>query len=233
MRSERIRPCIGAAATALFVLALGTPLDARLPGTMNFQNITATHIDQAVPESPNNEKEVEFGDIDNDGDLDVVVANAFSDFGTKLNKLYRNDGGVFNEISGVPVIPGFNSPDVSRNAFLRDYNGDGWLDIIIVNDANTSGDGGRTKIYINQHPGGVFSHFTEEGLARLGSDTGGAACGAVSADVDNDGDHDLYVGNYPGPSQDTMYLNNGNGFGSPVRRYPRTAITPSMWPPPT
>ena len=179
----------------------------QLPGTLNFSNVTAERINQTIGETSSNEKEVEFGDFDNDGDLDVVVANAYSDFGQRRNKLYRNDNGVFNEVSGNPVIPGFTGTDVSRNAFFRDYDLDGWLDIIIVNDHNTPGDPGRTKIYMNQHPGGVFSHYTEEGLARLGAGTGGAACSGVSIDADMDGDDDLYVGNYPGPSQDTMYFN--------------------------
>ncbi len=183
-------------------------LGQQLPGTMNFKDVTATRIDQNVAELSQNEKEVEFGDFDNDNDLDVVIANAHSDFNQRKNKLYQNNGGVFVEISGAPAIPGFTGTDVSRNAFFRDYDLDGWLDIIIVNDNNTAGDPGRTKIYINQHPGDVFSHYTEEGLARLGSGTGGAACGAVSIDADMDGDWDLYVGNYPGPSQDTMYFNN-------------------------
>ena len=185
-------------------------------GTLNYRNVTATRVHPTIAEQSSNEKEVEVGDFDNDGDLDVMIANAFSDFGQRRNKLYRNDGGDFQEISGNPVIPGFSGADVSRNAFFRDYDLDGWLDIIIVNDNNTSGDPGRTKVYINQHPGGAFSNFTEEGVARLGSGTGGAACGAVSFDPDMDGDMDLYVGNYPGPSQDTMYFNDGLGFFTDV-----------------
>ncbi len=181
-------------------------------GTLNYRDVTAPYVHQAVAEQSNNEKEVELGDFDNDGDLDVVIAVAYSDFGQRRNKLYRNDGGHFFEISGNPAIPGFTGTDVSRNAFFRDYDLDGWLDILIVNDNNTGGDAGRTKIYMNKHPGGVFSTFAEEGLARLGSGTGGAACGATSFDADMDGDFDLYVGNYPGPSQDTMYFNDGLGF---------------------
>ena len=198
------------AATAF--IAGGVWAGDAVPGSINFQNQTGSRVVQTVAEMAQNEKEVEFGDFDNDSDLDVVVANAYSDFGTRKNKLYRNDGGTFQEVSGAPIIPLFATPDVARNAFFRDYDGDGWLDIIVVCDANTSGDGGRTKIYINQHPGDVFSHFTEEGNARLGPSTGGAACGSISHDSDGDGFADLYVGNYPGPSQDTMYLNDQTGF---------------------
>jgi hypothetical protein len=201
----------------LSFLACVPPASAgSLNGTLDFRNVTAARIHQTVAEVQSNEKEVEYGDFDNDGDLDVVIANAYSDFGTRKNKLYRNDDGVFNEISGGPAIPGFTTADVARNAFFRDYDLDGWLDIIIVCDANTAGDGGRTKIYMNQHPGGAFASFNEEGLVRLGASTGGAACGGNSIDADMDGDWDLYVGNYPGPSQDTMYFNNGAGFFASV-----------------
>ena len=198
--------------TVLIVAAVlwaagGTASADQLPGTLNFANVTESRLNQVWGELDSNEKEVETGDFDNDGDLDVVIANAHSDFGARRNKLYRNDDGVFNEISGTPTVD-FNSTDVSRNAFFRDYNLDGWLDIIIVNDANTSGQGGRTKLYMNVQIDGEFDHFNEEGLDRLGPDMGGAACGAVSIDVDLDGDADLYVGNYPFPSQDTLYLND-------------------------
>ncbi len=179
-----------------------------LSGVLNFRNVTGQRVVMTVEESANNEKEVEFGDFDQDNDLDVVIANAYSDFGQRRNKLYRNDGGIFLEVSGSPIISGFSGTDVSRNAFFRDYDLDGWLDIIIVNDNNTAGDPGRTKIYMNQHSAGQFTDYVEDGLARLGSGTGGAACGGYSFDADMDGDQDLYVGNYPGPSQDTMYFNN-------------------------
>lgn len=208
----------GMMTTVAAVLAIGVGAGAqeRWPGTLHFRNVTATNIVQTVPETSDNEKEVEFGDFDKDGDLDVVIANAISDFGPKRNKLYRNDGGVFREVSGAPIISGFSVQDVTRNAFFRDYDLDGWLDIIVVNDRNNTGESGRTKIYMNQHPGGVFTHFTEEGNTRLGAGTGGAACGGVSIDADEDGDFDLYVGNYPFSPQDTLYLNDGHGFFTSV-----------------
>ena len=81
-------------------------LEGRLPGTLNFQDLTATHVRMTVVEDGCtssggcNEKEVEYGDFDNDGDLDVAVAVAHSDFGQRRNKLYRNDSTVFVEVSG-------------------------------------------------------------------------------------------------------------------------------------
>ncbi|MCH8342973.1 MAG: VCBS repeat-containing protein [Planctomycetes bacterium] len=182
----------------------------QLPGTLNYQNVSGARINQTVPEGGTSEKEVEYGDFDNDGDLDVVIAVAHSDFGQRKNKMYRNDDGVFNEISATVPLFTTGMGDVARNAFFRDYDLDGWLDLIIVCDNNTGGDPGRTKYWRNVHAGGVHTGWVEEGNARLGPSTGGAACGAVSINPDMDGDFDLYVGNYPGPSQDTMYFNRND-----------------------
>ena len=173
--------------------------------TLDFDNITSSNVNQTVAESSSNEKEVEFGDYDGDGDLDVVIAVGSGDFGQRRNKLYRNDNGVLNEVSGAPVISGFSFTDTSRNAFFRDFDGDGDLDIIIINDSN-SGDGGndspgKTKYFRNDN--GTFVNDS----SKLGGITG-AACGGVSDDFDNDGDPDLMLCNYPGPSQDALGRND-------------------------
>ncbi len=181
--------------------------------TLSFDNITASNVNQTVNEVATNEKDIDFGDYDNDGDVDVVIAIAESDFGQRRNKLYRNDNGVLNEVSGAPVIPGFSNTDTSRSAFFRDYNNDGLLDIIIVNDSN-SGTGsndapGKTKLYL-QNGSGVFVNTSQ----NLANQTG-AACSGISADFDGNGLDDLMMCNYPNTSQDSLGLNgiNGNSAG--------------------
>ena len=134
-----------------------------------------------------------------------MIAVAHSDFGMRRNKLYRNDDGVFNEVSGAPIIPGFSDTDVSRNALWRDYDGDGWLDIWIVNDGNSQSD----RLYIAQIVGGQFSHYVDETAARLPNPNTGPSDGAVSIDADQDGDFDVYIGNEPNSSQDRMFFNDG------------------------
>jgi hypothetical protein len=188
---------------AWFVSSAGIA-EGRLPGMLYFVDASDA-MRPAVNETEDNEKEIDVGDYDGDGDLDVAIVAGFSDFGARRNKLYQNDSGLLTEVSATRV-PGFAIADTSRNIFMRDYDGDGMLDIIVVNDRNSTGEAGRTKYYRNDN-----GDFIEEGLARIGESSGGAACGAVSVDVNGDGMPDLYVGNYPGPSQDTLFFNDGEG----------------------
>lgn len=194
-------------------LAICAPTMAGVGAGLNFENVTATRIAQTVAESSGNEKQVELGDFDRDGDLDVVVGAALGDFNGRRNKLYRNDNGVFNEISGSPVISGFSNADVSRAIFFRDFDGDGWVDIYLVNDSNSDAD----IYYRNNHPGNVFASFIDETAARVPSGGNlGASCSGVAEDFNGDGFIDVYAGNYPFDSQDRMIFNDGLGVFSQV-----------------
>ncbi len=215
-------PISPAAVVGLLTLLAGSGVGAgtQLPGTLNFQNVTSGRINQTVGEQTSNEKELDIGDFDNDGDLDVVIANAHSDFGQRRNKLYRNDDGVFVEISGPPIIPDFSGTDVSRSVFMRDYDGDGWLDIYVMNDGNSMAD----KILINVQQDGKFSHFVDETADRMpfqdfgctGFGCTGSSNSGVSIDVDLDGDFDIYSANGSGSAQDRLYLNDGRGVFTDV-----------------
>ncbi len=186
------------------VFAVGAALSASaLAAPLHYVNVTGTRVVQTVAETTDNEKSIDIGDIDNDGDLDVVVGIALSDFGARKNKLYRNDNGVLTEITS-SAIPAFLSARVTRVVFLRDYNNDGWMDIYVVNDSNSNAD----RLFINQHPGGVFQNFTEmTGLPSGGML--GASCSGVSEDFDGDGNIDVNMGNYPNDSQDRLIMNDG------------------------
>ncbi len=185
-----------------------TGVEILLNETLNFRNVTAKKVMPRVNETTNNEKQLDVGDFDNDGDLDAVMAISLDAFGQRRNKLWRNDNGVMVEVSGTSAITGFNVRDNSRTAFLRDYDNDGWLDIIVINDSNSGGDVGRTKYFSNKHPNGTFSHFEDES-SRLNGATG-AACDGASDDFNN-GHQDLYLGNYPFNSQDYLGFNDGTG----------------------
>ncbi len=90
---------------------------------------------------------------------------------------------------------------------LFDYDNDEDLDIYLVNGSWLELPPGKEqpidRLFRNDG-NWKFTDVTKE--AGLGSPHWGCACGV--ADIDNDGDRDLYVANW-GPNQ--LYLNNGDG----------------------
>jgi hypothetical protein len=92
-------------------------------------------------------------------------------------------------------------------AAFFDYDGDGHLDLYVVNGSTFEKYEGRkgpgNALYRNQGDG-RFAEATDQAGVRHG----GWGLGAAVGDVDNDGHPDLYVTNY-GPN--TLYLNQGDG----------------------
>ena len=134
-------------------------------------------------------------DYDNDGDLDMYVVNCGP------NALYRNEGGgTFTKIqTGVLVADG----DCSNGASWGDYDNDGDFDVFV-----SSGDDHSNRLYQNQG-GGVFVQITNGAIVTDNSNSWGSAW----ADLDNDGDLDLFVANSaePDPRDNFIYINNGDG----------------------
>ena len=199
---------------AIAIFLISNVVYAQIPNlqqnTLNFKDITSTNLVQTVIENAGlNEKDFEFADYDNDGDLDCVMSVGRGAFGQRFNKLYRNDNGILIEVSGDPVIPGFGFNDTARAAFFRDFDLDGFADIVVVCDSNsgtaTNNSPGKTKYFRNV--GGT--HFINES-ERLGGITGSAANGTV-ADFDSNGLPDLIMINEPSISQDSLALNGVNG----------------------
>ena len=100
---------------------------------------------------------------------------------------------------------------VGSGAAFFDDDGDGWLDLYIVNGAPMPGYRGPTSPnahYRNQRDG-TFAEVT----ASAGTGDAGFGMGAAVGDYDNDGDADLYVTNY-GPN--VLYRNEGGGIFADV-----------------
>ncbi len=76
-------------------------------------------------------------DYDNDGDLDVVVASLAS-----TEKVYRNDSGTFNRVTGVIAA----QADATLDLAIGDVNGDGRYDIVTAQGEAPSF---LDKVYVN------------------------------------------------------------------------------------
>jgi hypothetical protein len=134
-----------------------------------------------------------WADYDNDGDIDLFVANAI----VQSNFLYRNDGnGSFTKItSGTIVNDGGNSFGCSWG----DYDNDGDLDLFVTN-------GGNQSNFLYRNDGnGSFTKITSGTIVNDGGDSRGSSWG----DYDNDGDLDLFVAN--DIQSNFLYRNDGNG----------------------
>jgi len=154
-----------------------------------------------------------FADFDNDGAQDLVLA-AYG-----RTRLFRNEGGTFAEVGGkAGVAPVGNASSVA----VFDYDDDGWLDLMVGNyyadfdlwhltttkilqtDFQNARNGGKKRLYHNNHDG-TFTEVSEKaGIADTGwtLDIG-------TGDLDDDGYMDVYVANDFGT--DVLYRNNRNG----------------------
>jgi len=136
---------------------------------------------------------VALGDVDGDGDLDLVCGNDGAPTNRK-NTLYRNDGGT---LSPEPTwSSSIQSP--TQAVALGDVDGDGDLDLVCGNF------GSANTLYLNE--GGTFSAMPYWASPAPHRQTTAVALG----DLDGDGDLDLLCGNFEGPN--TVYLNDGAGF---------------------
>jgi enediyne biosynthesis protein E4 len=170
-----------------------------------------------------------FFDYDNDGWLDVFLVDGGSLTSPAVDKtarhrLYRNRGnGTFEDVS---TSSGIRHTAYGMGACAADVNNDGWIDLYITSV-------GPNALYLSSG-GKTFTDVTKTaGVA--GGPVFSASC--AFADVDRDGDVDLFVVNYVdarvdnnifcgdvgrkyriychpltfAPLRNTLYRNNGSG----------------------
>jgi len=134
-----------------------------------------------------------WGDYDNDGDLDLFVANR----NNQNNFLYLNNGNAtFTKISSGSIV---NDGGHSEACSWGDYDNDGDLDLFVANRYNQN-----NFLYLN-NGNGTFTKVTSGSIVNDGGDSQGGSWG----DYDNDGDLDLFVANRNNQNN-FLYLNNGN-----------------------
>ncbi len=134
---------------------------------------------------------VTVGDVDGDGDLDVLTANYNG--GTVSVRL---NGGTATFASSPDVAVGSGPIDVA----VGDVDGDGDLDLLAANFL-----GGTVSVRLNNGTG------TFAGSANVA--VGGGPIGVTLGDVDGDGDLDLLAANYNSNTV-SVRLNGGDATGS-------------------
>jgi len=136
-----------------------------------------------------------WGDYNNDGFIDLFVANA----GPAVDFLYQNNGnGTFTKITTGPVV---TESAHSSGGSWGDYDNDGDLDLLVTCGVVGTG---YNRLFMNNGDGS-FTKITADPIATYNHWAGGSSWG----DIDNDGDIDLFIGGYDGIN--LLFTNNGNG----------------------
>lgn len=139
----------------------------------------------------------DFGDIDNDGDLDAIVIN----HGTGPNLMRNNGNGTFTEVTaGSGLLPTLSPQDFyGIQGFFRDFNNDGYLDLMVSGDHH--------YLFYNNGDGTFQNAPNPFNSNQIQSFSVG--------DLNHDGFLDIYAGyasglNSPTTTRDRIWLNQGN-----------------------
>ncbi|MCC7534584.1 MAG: VCBS repeat-containing protein, partial [Deltaproteobacteria bacterium] len=147
----------------------------------------------AIPARDDQTSHLALGDVDGDGDLDLVTANDAED--DVHVRLLLNDGRARFSEALPAAVPA--SPERARRVLLGDLDRDGDLDLVATGR-------GQDHVYLNDGHG----RFVDTTLLALPLDDG-SGDGAALGDLDLDGDLDLVVGN--GGLPERAYMNQGDG----------------------
>ncbi len=162
-------------------------------------------------------------DIDGDGYLDIYVSVSGPEWSTpaeRSNLLFKNNGDrTFTEAAGGY---GIDDTGFTNHSVFLDYDGDGCLDLFLLNNSprdfsrgedsrHPAGIRGETpdshnQLYRNNCHGTFTNVSTGAGILR----EAGYGLGAVVADLNRDGWPDIYVSNDGSPN-DVLYVNDGAG----------------------
>lgn len=157
-----------------------------------------------------------WGDIDNDGFLDVFICNR-GEYVLRENYLFKNNGdGTFTDISNAAGIDAGNH--LSFCSAFFDYNNDGWQDIYIANDKIQN-----TNILYKNNGDGTFTDVSEVSNTNIAID----AMSVTIADYNGDTWFDIYVTN--GTQGNYLLKNNGDGTFSNIAPNTGTMFNSIAW----
>lgn len=141
-----------------------------------------------------NSGSLDWGDYDNDGDLDLLIT------GSNTTILYKNTAGSFSSVgTGLPGM-------IHSDAAWGDYDGDGDLDLAMVGRNSTSG-------IISK----IFRNDGSDTFTDISAGLTGVRYSSVDwGDFDNDGDLDLLLAGYDGSSVHAKVYQNNSGTFSDI-----------------
>ena len=143
---------------------------------------------------------LELVDVDNDWDLDIATSCKLCE----SSALYDNDGGgTFTDVTEQRM------PHFTNNYELTalDLDGDGYLDLVTVNDGDDLGNGPSEHVFRNDRAGGYVDATAQWWPPDANQGWDDNVVGGL--DIDSDGDADFVIGSLDGP--DRLLVNDGTG----------------------
>lgn len=206
-----------------------------------YTNVAGGGASGFVTDVSTSEGGIAFGDLDEDGDLDIIVAAGGAG---NTNQFFQNDGaGNFTDVS---ATSGINSAAGGRDVVFGDFNHDGRLDVYFAGN-------GSNELWLNQGDqvgaDGIPEFVEVAGQAGADVDDAGDGRAACVGDIDGDGDLDVFVGNegtanavFTNDINDSRFLkvivrgkgsamagSNVDAVGAVVRISDSLTATPMQW----
>ena len=145
------------------------------------------------------------GDFDSDGYEDLVISQWSDHDQSSKQSLFKNNSGVFQDISGTTAI---NHEGRDITAITADYDNDGFLDLLFINSL-------KSRLYKNDGKGKFIDMTSTIGIDFISN---GIKAGFL--DYDLEGDLDLYVAS---GSVNQLYRNNADGTFTEISNKSGTA----------
>ncbi|MCZ6493765.1 MAG: VCBS repeat-containing protein, partial [Planctomycetota bacterium] len=208
--------------TAVVVTCLLVTAPALASDWVKFTNETSKRLvaDSSLGANDTQEKDYAWGDVDQDGDIDLVVVRKqpFTTTGKRVNVLFLNEGGVlidrtaqYASASDVPGDQGFLTPTNDRDVVLADVNNDGFLDIItaVTLTDNQGKHLSHPRVYINLgkdlDENWLGFEYQDARIPQMHPNAGPRFCSVAVGDVTGDGYADLYFGDYDTPIGNMLF----------------------------
>lgn len=144
----------------------------------------------------------DLGDIDGDGDEDLIVTHFSDDYHT----LYRNEGNLlFTDISAAAGLDPASRSSVGWGGGFFDFDNDGDLDLLVASGHVYPGVENFDRATTYLQPNLLFENDGRGVFREVGQEKGGDLArpgtgrGAAFGDLDRDGDLDVVVVNTDGP----------------------------------
>ena len=154
----------------------------------------------------------DFADIDNDGDLDLLVVNLVG----QSDSMFVNNGGWFDDGTPSSGLASVSRPYTRFGTGFHDLNNDGLLDVYMANgrvliaaSSMTSDHYAEENVLIQGVEGGKFEEVLPKG--GVGKPLLHTSRGAAFGDVNGDGAIDIVVVNRDAPAYLLMNKNHNKG----------------------